>query len=253
MNLLVEEYYEGLEIDMDILIQNDKVKFFGISDNFPAPEPAFYEQGELILIILISLILNFYILYKKGGLSPSYHLSEEEKQKLKNIVSVWLAKLSLKNALLHFEARCRPESLFKKEDNTEFVMPIEINMRLGGVETPAMIKSSFNVDLIREHINICLGLELNENSLSRAPLYRSISIELYPPGKCILNKVCLNKNKIKNNKQLVEIFIAKPIGSKVDSDFNIAWVSVRNDLNSTLDEMKANLNNALKGIKLEYV
>ena len=45
MNFLVEEYYEGLEIDMDILIQNDKVKFFGISDNFPAPEPAFYEQG----------------------------------------------------------------------------------------------------------------------------------------------------------------------------------------------------------------
>ena len=53
MNLLVEEYYDGHEIDMDILIQNEKVKFFGVSDNFPAPEPTFYEQGRLILFIYL--------------------------------------------------------------------------------------------------------------------------------------------------------------------------------------------------------
>ena len=61
MNLLVEEYYDGHEIDMDILIQNEKIKFFGVSDNHPAPEPTFYEQGKLILFIhsFFNLIHHF--------------------------------------------------------------------------------------------------------------------------------------------------------------------------------------------------
>ena len=49
MNLLIEEYFEGHEIDIEILIQNDQVKFFAISDNFSPLEPTFYEQGEHIL------------------------------------------------------------------------------------------------------------------------------------------------------------------------------------------------------------
>jgi hypothetical protein len=164
-----------------------------------------------------------------------------------------LAKLKIKNAILHFEARCRPESLYKKVDDAEFAIPIEINLRLCGEEIPALINSSYNINLIREYVNICLGFELDEISINKAPLYRSISSKLYPPGKSTLNKVYLNRSKLKNNPYLAEIIITKPIGSDLDSNFNILLVTVRKDINSTLDEMKDILNNTLNCIKLEYI
>ena len=45
INLIVEEFFEGHEIDMDILIQDNVMKFMAISDNLPPLEPWFYEQG----------------------------------------------------------------------------------------------------------------------------------------------------------------------------------------------------------------
>ena len=41
---------EGHEIDCDVLVQNNQATFIVISDNFPAPEPFFFEQGSLISI-----------------------------------------------------------------------------------------------------------------------------------------------------------------------------------------------------------
>ena len=37
---------KGNEIDIDILIQDNEVKFMSISDNFPPKEPFFFEQGK---------------------------------------------------------------------------------------------------------------------------------------------------------------------------------------------------------------
>jgi hypothetical protein len=36
---------KGHEIDLEILVQDNKVKFLAISDNTPPIEPYFYEQG----------------------------------------------------------------------------------------------------------------------------------------------------------------------------------------------------------------
>jgi hypothetical protein len=47
MDLLIEEYYEGCDIDIDILIQNNEIRFMSISDNFPPIEPWFFEQGKI--------------------------------------------------------------------------------------------------------------------------------------------------------------------------------------------------------------
>ena len=253
MNLLIEEYIEGHEIDIEILIQNDQVKFFAISDNFSPLEPkfyTFYEQGKHIKAFYIEPKLIFTIF--KGGLSPSLELSNKEKQKIQSLVTSWLSKLGFRNALLHFEARCKPESLFKRIHDSDFIIPIEINMRLGGAETWSMIKSSYNVDLIKEHLNICLGLELDEKLVNKTPLYRSISINLYPNEKCILDKVYLNRSKIMSSKELMELNVYRSIGDKLETKDNIAWLSVRNGLNSTLDEMKLNLNNSLGYIKFDY-
>lgn len=42
---------KGIEIDIEILIQNNQVKFAAVSDNFPAQEPSFIERGKFILFL----------------------------------------------------------------------------------------------------------------------------------------------------------------------------------------------------------
>ena len=37
---------EGFEVDVDILIQKNKVKFINITDNLPPKEPYFNETGK---------------------------------------------------------------------------------------------------------------------------------------------------------------------------------------------------------------
>lgn len=44
-HILVEEFIFGCEVDLDILIQDNEVKFMAITDNFPAKAPFFFEQG----------------------------------------------------------------------------------------------------------------------------------------------------------------------------------------------------------------
>ena len=45
-NVIVEEFYDGHELDIEVLIQDNKVKFIAISDNFPAQPPYFFELGK---------------------------------------------------------------------------------------------------------------------------------------------------------------------------------------------------------------
>lgn len=47
-DIVVEEYIDGDEVDIDILIQNGKIKYHSITDNFKTEEPFFVETGESI-------------------------------------------------------------------------------------------------------------------------------------------------------------------------------------------------------------
>ena len=48
LEILAEEYIDGDEVDVDILLQNGKVKFYSITDNFQTREPFFVETGDAI-------------------------------------------------------------------------------------------------------------------------------------------------------------------------------------------------------------
>ena len=45
IDVLVEEFFDGHEIDMDIIVKDNQLKFMGLADNFPPIEPWFFEQG----------------------------------------------------------------------------------------------------------------------------------------------------------------------------------------------------------------
>lgn len=121
MDLLVEEYYDGHELDIELLIQDNQVKFISIWDNVPALEPYCFEQG---------------------GICPSVALSKKEHDAIKKLILNWVDRMSFQDACLHFEARCRPSSLYKKPvldhnqnlivDQRYFLMPMEVRYLLNG-------------------------------------------------------------------------------------------------------------------------
>ena len=45
-DILAEEFMDGAEIDVDLLVQNGEVKFHAFNDNFPTKEPFFIETGD---------------------------------------------------------------------------------------------------------------------------------------------------------------------------------------------------------------
>ena len=209
------------------MIQKNQVKFISISDNFPPLEPSFHEQG---------------------GVCPSIKLNSTEIKLVENLITKWLSKMDFQDCVLHFEAKFNPNLLYS-QNNDSFLMPIEINSRLGGCETWSNVKASFGVDLIREHVNLCLGFTLNLDDKKTAN-YRCISSNFLSKNVCF-ESLRINLDKLKETK-CVELCIFKPIGEKVKLNENIGWICVRSDFDRSETQLISKLDKVLKNIKIEF-
>lgn len=125
LTIMVEEYIDGDEVDIDILLQNGKVKFWSITDNHASSEPFFIETGDTF---------------------PSL-LSEDAQNELVEMAEVILEKIGIQNGCIHFEAKYSAQG----------PMPIEVNLRLGGGYYYSFIKKAWGVDLIESSVKIALG------------------------------------------------------------------------------------------------
>ena len=125
LTIMVEEYIDGDEVDIDILLQNGKLKFWSITDNHASSEPFFIETGDTF---------------------PSL-LSDDAQEELVHMAEVMLEKIGIQNGCVHFEAKY----------SSAGPMPIEINLRLGGGYYYSFIKKAWNVDLIESSVKIALG------------------------------------------------------------------------------------------------
>ena len=100
LEFLVEEYIDGDEVDIDMLIQNGKLKYWSISDNDQTEEPYFREVGQN---------------------TPS-NLPEKDQQDLVELAEDTLEKLGVQDGVIHFEAKSTRNG----------PVPIECNLRMGG-------------------------------------------------------------------------------------------------------------------------
>ena len=186
-------------------------------------------------------------------------LSEQEKLDVEIKVTNWIAKLNLMNAVLHFEAKLRPEALYGREnvdnksklDSQEaFLMPIEINMRLGGAETFTNIKTAFNVDMIQEYAKICMGIEIDRIKVK--PVWRAMSFDFHPAQNVFLNSVKINLRHLNTLiANLQEIVIFKSPGDKIAVKDYVGWINGKFDLNTTRDELNLHLNKLIECVELE--
>jgi len=253
MGLLVESFFEGHDIDCEVLIQDNKVKFIITSDNLPPLEPNFYEQG---------------------GVTPSVILSKEEKETIEKLVCEWVSELDLQNACLHFEARCRPSLIYKRDsqqassisdieflESSAFVIPIEINIRMGGAETWSMVNAACDIDLMQQAVKIGLGVKLNEKELeAKLKSYRTcISKDLHPAKHVTIESIGVNMRKLKESCEFAEVSIFRSVGDSLTPNDYIGWMTIATNMTlqshkepSDIKKLAAIIEQNLSCIKIKF-
>ncbi len=139
LNILVEEFLDGYEVDLDLVVQNKKVLFWSITDNFPATDKFFMETGDAI---------------------PSI-LSSKHQKKLVKLAEEIIYKLNLSNGVFHFEAKLEKKGW----------VPIEFNLRMGGDYVYNMIKECWGVDMVEASACIACGMKFTPNPYKKPKKY----------------------------------------------------------------------------------
>ena len=216
-DIFVEEYIDGDEVDIDILIQNGKIKYYSITDNFQTEEPFFVETGESI---------------------PS-SLPQHRQDALFELAEESLEKLRVQNACVHFEAKSTEHG----------PVPIEINLRMGGDEVYSIVKATWGTDLIENAVKIALGIYIPKIKRPDEPKKYIIGQYFLPTQSGILSKLtmdeCLKKPRYK--KVIEELHIQKQIGDAVlvppEGFETLGWITVSGE---TQADARNNMEDILK-------
>lgn len=218
MELYVEEYIDGNEVDIDILMQDGKIKFWSVTDNFQTAEPFFIETGWQL---------------------PS-SLADSQKEELITMASKILKGFHIKNGCIHFEAKL----------SSKGPMPIEINLRMGGDEVFHFVKEVWSVDLIENAAKIATGRKVRIIK-NKKPNTFLTSYDFIPSNEGIVSKINI-PNKIFKNSNLHMLSISSEIGDLVSLppkgyDYH-GWISAKG---KTTEESLENLQNILKFISFK--
>jgi D-alanine-D-alanine ligase len=197
--IMVEEYIDGSEVDIDVLVQNGIIKFASVSDNNATKEPFFVETGRL---------------------TPS-SLPESDQEEIVAMVEETLEKLGVQNGCIHFEAKLVKER----------TVPIEINLRMGGDEMYSSVKEAWGVDLIESAVKIALGIYIPKFKGEQPKRY-ILSKDFVSDHSGVLVNLELDPS-IKEKEYIEEIKFFKKVGDKVmvppDGYEYLGWMTVSGD------------------------
>jgi D-alanine-D-alanine ligase len=218
LDILLEEYIDGDEVDIDIIMQNGKIKFWSMSDNYQTPEPFFVEVGQSI---------------------PS-SLPFHKQQELFDLAEETLEKLGIQNGIIHFEAKAAPQG----------PVPIEINLRMGGDYVYSYIKGCWGVDLIEMAAKIAVNSFIKINKPDQ-PWQYIIGQDFRPSHSGILISANINY-EVEKLPFVGEMHFYKEIGDPIfappEGYDNLGWITVSG---YSLLDAQDNLKTALNDINYE--
>ena len=125
-DLLLEEYLDGVEFDVDLVMQDGACVFSSVSQNWPTAEPSFQETG-----------LHCPADHKPKAVKKLVELAVETAQ-----------RFGLDRGVLHVEGKCTSRG----------PRIIEVNARMGGGRVYEMVRDVWGVDLIEAQLRACLDL-----------------------------------------------------------------------------------------------
>jgi D-alanine-D-alanine ligase len=217
LDVFVEEYIDGDEVDVDILIQNGKIKFSAISDNGKTKEPFFIETTRM---------------------TPS-SLPPKNQAELLAMVDETLEKLGILNGCIHFEAKSTPHG----------PIPLEINLRLGGDEVYPSVKAAWHVDLIENNLKIACGIYIPKFEFPAGPYEYLIADTFSSDYSGIIVNLEIDDN-LKRQSFVKEFQFEKKIGDSVlsppDGYEYLGWILVSGsnplDAHDNLREVEKSIN-----------
>jgi len=125
-DLLLEQYLDGVEFDVDLVLQDGECVFSSVSQNWPTAEPSFQETG--------------------------LHLPPDHNKKaVRGLVDLSVRTVQafgFRRGVLHVEGKCTGHG----------PRVIEVNARMGGARIHQMVEAVWGVDLIEAQLRSCLDL-----------------------------------------------------------------------------------------------
>ena len=213
-DIFIEEYIEGDEVDVDILLQHGKIKFYCISDNYNK------ERGEFFL--------------DSGQATPST-LPDAVQAGLIESAEEVLEKLGIQNGCIHFEAKVDKDGS----------VPLDVNLRMGGDYVYSYIKDAWGVDLIEGAVKIALG-QFIPVSKSMRPQQYIIGWDLYPETSGLLVELNISE-ELKTKSYFEEIHLYKEVGDPIllppEGYDSLGWITVSG---ANYLDAQDNLRDALK-------
>ena len=125
-DLLLEQYLDGVEFDVDLVLEDGECVFSSVSENWPTAEPSFQETG-----------LHLPPDHNKRAVRQLVDLSVQTVQ-----------AFGFRRGVLHVEGKCTRSG----------PRVIEVNARMGGARIHQMVEAVWGVDLIDAQLRSCLDL-----------------------------------------------------------------------------------------------
>ncbi len=213
--LLVEEYIDGSEVDIDMLVQGGRVVYAAVTDNFATTEPYFMEVG---------------------GQIPSTLPDDAQRALVENATSV-LEALGVTDACVHFESKWTALG----------PVPIEVNLRIGGAEVHQFSRVAWGVDLVEGAVRIALGLPLRQTRVDRPTTLASINF--IPTREGVLRSIDVEPG-VHRSPWLQELVLFREPGERVELpptgyDY-LGWMIASG---ATACEARAHLDELARGVR----
>jgi carnosine synthase len=181
-DLLLEEYLDGVEFDIDLVLEGGECVFSSVSQNWPTSEPSFQETGLHC---------------------PPNHGSKPV-GKLVELAVKTVQAFGFSQGVLHVEGKC----------TTNGPRLVEINARLGGGRIHQIVESVWQVDLIEAHLRSALGLP-QQLMPSRKPRCTIVNAFVYAPATGRLAALPFTDVKPETGRRVI-IDVAADVGQEVN-------------------------------------
>lgn len=221
LDIFIEEYLDGDEVDIDLLIQNGKVKFCSLSDNYNKDKGSFFlDSGQAI---------------------PS-SLPIKAQEELTELAEEVIERAGIQNGCIHFEGKYTKYGPF----------PIEVNLRMGGDYVYSYTRDSWGVDLIEYATKIAVGEYIKPIDLE-VPKKYIIGWDIHPEDSGVLAE--LDIDEAFEKKDYVEEFqLYKELGDPVlvppEGFEQLGWMTISGE---NLLDAQDNLDAALEMISFKVV
>ncbi len=198
-DIVAEEYIPGKEIDIDVLIQDGNIRYLTVADNLATKEPYFVETG-----------CNY----------PS-HLTEIQMENVRKLTEKTVRSFKLENGCLHYEAKVDGDK----------VIPIELNLRLGGDGLEKIIFDCWAIDIVELIAKIAVGIPVPD--LRKIdPIQHVVGRYVLPAKTGTIKKITLPEG-LAEMECVQDFYLSAHVGDRVavppDGYDYLGWLNVKCD------------------------